>query len=86
MADVNDYEFVALKELLDVTDSKNYFEIGLIDSNVNQHLKTLPKEAKRRKDLRKFISRLSLINGDKVEENVNIRLLDGQKIRKKPKR
>lgn len=86
LADVNDYEFVALKELLDVTDPKNYFVIGLIDSNVNQHLKTLPKEAKRRKDLRKFMSRLNLINRDKVEENVNIRLLDGKKIRKKPKR
>jgi hypothetical protein len=86
LADINDYELSYLKELISVTDPKNYFVVGLIDSNYNQHLKKLSKEDKRRKDIRKFKNRLELIDRNKVDENVNIRLIDGEKIRKKPKR
>lgn len=86
LADINDYDLLYLKELLSVTDPKNYYVVGLIDSNYNQHFKKLSKEEKRRKDIRKFKTRLDLIDRDKVDENVNIRLSDGQKIKKKPKR
>jgi len=86
LSEINDYDLLYLKELLSVTDPKNYYVVGLIDSNYNQHLKKLSKEEKRRKDIRKFKTRLDLIDRDKVDDNVNIRLLDGQKIRKKPKR
>lgn len=86
LADIDDYDLNYLKELLANTDPKNYFVIGLIDSNYKQHLKKLPKDAKRRKDIRKFKQRLDLLDRAKIEDNVNIRLSDGKKIPKKPKR
>ena len=86
LSDIDDYDLNYLKELLANADTKNYFVTGLIDSNYKQHLKTLPKDEKRRKDIRKFKQRLDLIDREKVEDNVNIRLLDGKKIPKKPKR
>lgn len=86
LSDIDDYDLNYLKELLANTDTKNYFVTGLIDSNYKQHLKTLPKDEKRRKDIRKFKQRLDLIDREKVEDNVNIRLLDGKKIPKKPSR
>lgn len=86
LSDIDDYDLNYLKELLANADTKNYFVTGLIDSNYKQHLKTLPKDEKRRKDIRKFKQRLDLIDRDKVEDNVNIRLLDGKKIPKKPRR
>lgn len=86
LSDIDDYDLNYLKELLANADTKNYFVTGLIDSNYKQHLKTLPKDEKRRKDIRKFKQRLDLIDREKVEDNVNIRLLDGKKIPKKPRR
>ena len=86
MSDIDDYDLNYLKELLVNTDTKNYFVTGLIDSNYKQHLKTLPNDEKRRKDIRKFKQRLDLIDREKVEDNVNIRLLDGKKIPKKRRR
>jgi hypothetical protein len=86
LADVNDYDLVYMKELLLVADSKNYLLISLVDSNFNQHFKQLSKEDKRRKEIRKFKTRLDLIDKSKIDNNVNIRLIDGQIIRKKPKR
>ena len=86
LSDIDDYDLNYLKELLVNTDTKNYFVTGLIDSNYKQHLKTLPKDEKRRKDIRKFKQRLDLIDREKVEDNVNIRLLDGKKIPKKRRR
>jgi hypothetical protein len=86
LSDINDYEFKYLKELISITDSKNYFVIGLIDSNFNQHYKRLSKENKRRKEVKKFGQRLQLIDRKKVNDNVNIRLIDGKKVIQKPKR
>lgn len=86
LSDIDDYDLNYLKELLANADTKNYFVTGLIDSNYKQHLKTLSKDEKRRKDIRKFKKRLDLIDRAKVEDNVNIRLLDGKKIPKKPRR
>jgi energy-coupling factor transporter ATP-binding protein EcfA2 len=86
LSDINDYEFKYLKELITITDSKNYFVIGLIDSNFNQHYKRLSKENKRRKEVKKFGQRLELIDRKKINDNVNIRLIDGKKIIQKPKR
>lgn len=67
-------------------DSKNYFVIGLIDSNYDQHFKRLSKEDKRRKDIRRFKQKLEIFDRDSIEGNINIRLSDGKKIPKKPKR
>ena len=86
LADINDYDLFYMKELLLVADPKNYLLISLIDSNFNQHFKQLSKEDKRRKEVRKFKTRLDLIDRSKIDNHVNIRLIDGKKIRKKPKR
>jgi len=86
LADIDDYNLDYLKELLGKTDLENYFVIGLIDSNFNDHLKTLSKEAKRRKDIKKFKKRVDLIDPAKIEKHVNIRLSDGKLLRPKPKR
>lgn len=86
LSDIDDYDLNYLKELLANTDTKNYFVKGLIDSNYKQHLNTLSKDEKRRKDIRKFKQRLDLMDRAKIEDNVNIRLLDGKRIPKKPKR
>ena len=86
LSDIDDSDFVYLKELLANTDIKNHFVIGLIDSNFNQHFKKLPKDEKRRKAIRKFKQRLELIDRGTIIDNVNIRLLDGKKINKEDKR
>jgi len=86
LSDISDYDLTCLKELLSFTDPKNYYVVGLIDSNYNQHLKKLSKDDKRRKDVKKFKTRLDLIDRDKIIENVNIRLTDGKKIRRKPRK
>lgn len=86
LSDIDDYDLSYLKILLANIDSKNYFVIGLIDSNYDQHLKSLSKEDKRRKDIRRFKQKLQIFDRDKVDDNVNIRLIDGKKIIKKPKR
>lgn len=86
LSDIDDYDLKFLNELLINTGPKNYFVRGLIDSNFNQHLKKLTKEEKRRKEVRKFKQKLEFIDREKVENSVNIKLSDGKKIIKKPKR
>jgi hypothetical protein len=83
LADVGDYDLKYLKELLANTNPKNYFVIGLIDSNHDNQIKKLKKEDKRRKDVKKFKKRLDVFDRDKIDENVNIKLSDGKKLIKK---
>lgn len=84
LADVDDFNFSYLRELLSITDNTNYFVVGLIESNFNYHLKKLSKEEKRRKDIKKFQKRLNLLDSVKIFDSVNVRLLDGKRIQKKP--
>jgi len=86
LSDINDYDFSFLKELLSITSKDNYLVIGLIDSNFDQHHKKLSKAEKRRKEVNKFKGRLNQIDRDKISDKVNIRLSDGKKVIKKPKR
>lgn len=86
LSDIDDYDLTYLKELLTNTDTKNYFVIGLIESNFRDHLRRLSKEDKRRKDIKKFKQRLALIDGDSIYQSVNVRLIDGKKINKPKKR
>ncbi len=75
---IDNFQIDYLKNLLNITDKKNYFVIGLIDSNYNHHIKKLSKEEKRNKELRKFKQKLDFNNREKILENVNIKLV-GQK-------
>lgn len=86
LSDIDDYDLTHLRELLANTDPKNYFVIGLIESNFRDHLRRLSKDERKRKDIRKFKQRLELIDGDNIFESVNIRLIDGKKINKSKKR
>jgi hypothetical protein len=87
LAEVDDYDFNFLKELLTNTKKDSNYTIALIDANFLQHTKNLPKdESKKRKEIKKFRQRLDLIDRDKVMESVNIRLNDGSVVRPKPKR
>ena len=69
-----------LRKLLSITNKKNYFVVGLIDSNYNNNVKKLSKEEKRSKELRKFKQKIDLNNKEKILENVNIKLLKQKKL------
>lgn len=86
LAEISDYNLEHLKLLLANLDSKNYFVLGLINSNFDDHVKKLPKEDRRRKDIRKFKQKLQIFDLDSVEEKVNIRLSDGKKVKPTRKR
>jgi len=68
--------------LLNLIEKDNYFVQGLIDSDFNSKFKTLNKDDKKRKSIKKFEQRISFLKGDKIVENVNISIKDGKKIKK----
>lgn len=68
--------------LLNLTDSDNFVVQGLIESDFNNKFKTLSKEDKRRKNIKKFETRLSFLDNKKIDDKVNISLKDGQKVKK----
>ncbi|MCR5862702.1 NACHT domain-containing protein [Flavobacterium sp. J372] len=68
--------------LLNVTGSDNFVVQGLIESDFNNKFKTLTKEEKRRKSIKKFETRLSFLDNKKIDENVNVTLKDGARIKK----
>ena len=68
-------------KLLNLVEKDNYFVQGLIDSDFNSKFKTLSKEDKRRKSIKRFEQRISFLNGNKIIENVNVSITDGTKIK-----
>ena len=74
-------DFERYFRLLNLVEKDNYFVQGLIDSDFNSKFKTLSKEEKRRKSIKKFEHRISFLNGNKIVENVNVSIMDGAKIK-----
>jgi len=68
-------------KLLNSVEKDNYFVQGLIESDFNSKFKTLSKDEKRRKSIKKFEQRISFLNGSKIVENVNVSIIDGAKIK-----
>ena len=75
-------DFERYFSLLNLVEKENFVVQGLIDSDFNSKFKTLSKEDKRRKSIKKFETRLSFLNGRKIDESVNVSLKDGTRIRK----
>lgn len=69
-------------KLLNIIDNDNFVVQGLIESDFNNKFKTLSKEEKRRKSIKKFETRLSFLDNKKIDDNVNVSLKDGTKIKK----
>lgn len=69
-------------KLLNVIENDNFVVQGLIESDFNNKFKTLSKEEKRRKSIKKFETRLSFLDNKKIDDNVNVSLKDGTKIKK----
>jgi len=86
LSEIDDIDFVNLRELLLYTNPKNYFVLGLINSNFDYHVKQMSKEDKRRKEVKKLKQKLELLDQNKIMDNVNVRLIDGKKIRRPPTR
>jgi energy-coupling factor transporter ATP-binding protein EcfA2 len=74
-------DFDKYLKLLNLVEKDNYFVQGLIDSDFNSKFKTLSKEDKKRKSIKKFEQRISFLNGNKIVENVNVSIKDGKKIK-----
>jgi len=74
-----------LKELYPLVDSKNHLVVGLIDASISDEYKNLPKDDKRRKEVRKFKQKLDVLDRDKIRKSVNIRLSDGKVVGEKLK-
>ena len=81
IANIEFDDFEKYFKLLNLVEKDNYFVQGLIDSDFNSKFKTLSKEDKKRKSIKKFEQRLSFLNGSKIIENVNISIMDGKKIK-----
>ena len=86
LSDIDDLEMSFLKVLIAHVNPKNYFVVGLIDSAFKQNFKQLPKDLKRRKEIRKFQQKLELLDRKKIAESVNIKLIDGKPLKPIPKR
>lgn len=84
LSDIDDYNVNFLQELLLIVNPENNFVVSLIDSNFNYHIKKLSKEEKARKDVKKLKQQLDFLDSTKIAESVNIKLIDGKKIIKKP--
>lgn len=82
LLDIDFDDFSRYHELINLVENDNYYVQGLIDSDFNSKQKTLGKEDKKRKNIKKFEKRLSFIDRDKVEDNVNISIKDRSKTRK----
>lgn len=65
---------------MNLVEKDNYFVQGLIDSEFNSKFKTLSKDDKKRKNIKKFEQRISFLNGNRIVEKVNISIKDGSKI------
>lgn len=85
LVEVDDTDFKHLKSLLSETNPKNYFVMGLIESNFRYHYKKMSKDEKRRKEIRKLNQKVSYIDPEAIKDSVNIKLSNGQKIKSKPK-
>jgi len=74
-------DFERYFELLNVLEKDNYFVQGLIDSDFTSKFKTLNKDDKKRKNIKKFEQRISFLDNGRIEDNVNVSIKDGSKIR-----
>lgn len=74
-------DFERYNKLLNIIEKDNYVLQGLIDSDSNNKLKELSKDDKRRKSIKKFEQRLRFLDGKKINDNVNVSIKTGEKIR-----
>jgi len=79
--DIEFDDFDRYFKLLNVVDKNNFVVQGLIESDFKTKFKTLSKEEKRRKSIKKFETRLSFLDGNKIVDNVNLSLKDGLKVK-----
>jgi len=75
-------DFARYNRLINLVDKENYYVLGLIESDFSSRIKVLSKEEKKRKSIKRFETRLSFLDGEKIVDNVNISIKDGSKIRK----
>ncbi len=74
-------DFDRYSELLNLVEKDNYFVQALIDTDFQAAFKSFDKDLKKRKNIKKFDQRLKFLNGSKIDENVNISINSGQKIK-----
>lgn len=73
-------DFNRFFRLLNVVHKENFHVQGLIDSDFNNAFKTLTKDERSRKSIKKFQQRLSFLNDDKIVKEVNLSILDGSRL------
>lgn len=73
-------DFDRFFKLLKVVHKDNFHVQGLIDSDFNNTFKSLSKDEKARKSIKKFQLRLSFLNDEKIEKEVNLSILDGSRL------
>lgn len=74
-------DFSRYTRLLNLVEKDNYYVQGLIDSDFASKFKQLSKEDKTRKQVKKFMQRISFFDANKITNNVNISITNGKKIR-----
>jgi len=80
LADIDDINFEHLKVLLDNTHPENNYVRGLIASVFDERYKSLNKEERKRKEIKKLKQKLDLLDHDQIGEDVNVKLITGKKI------
>lgn len=74
-------DFEKYNQLINLVDKDNYYVQGLIDSDFAAKYKQLSKEDKSRKQVKKFMQRISFLDENKIINNVNVSIKDGKKIK-----
>lgn len=78
---INFDDFENYNKFINLVDNKNYVVQGLLSSDFNMKYRTLTKEDKRRKSIKRFGERLSFLDSKKIVDNVEVSIKDGKKIK-----